>query len=167
MTRELNKIVAVAVVSLAALTLLVAGCGGPDDPAELFERGEYAESFRIFSERAATGDIIAVNYLGMHYYLGAGVARDFGEAARWFELAALGEHPGAQRNLGVMYLRGLGVKQDNHQAYGWLYYAREGGNAGAVDYLQLMSDSVTPNAAGVARKRVGKRIRDAAAGAGQ
>ena len=143
---------------LAVLVVCLSACGTDQDPVALFEQGDYADAFALFSARAAGGDIVAINYIGMHYYLGAGVERNFPEAFKWFERAALAGHPGAQRNLGVMYLRGLGVTADNHQAYGWLYHAREGGNVGANDYLLMMSDNVTPNAAGVARKRVQQRI---------
>lgn len=143
---------------VVAVVACLAACGTEPDPVALFEQGDYDDAFALFSERAANGDIVAINYIGMHYYLGAGVERNFSEAFKWFERAALAGHPGAQRNLGVMYLRGLGVTPDNHQAYGWLYHAREGGNEGANDYLLMMSDNVTPNAAGVARKRVQQRI---------
>jgi TPR repeat protein len=144
-----------------ALLMLVAlgGCGQSDDPIVLFQNGDYDASFRIFSARAAAGDIVASNYLGLHYYLGAGVGRDFTRAAEWFEVAALAEYPEAQRNLGVMYLRGLGVEQDYHKAYGWLHFAHVGGNQGARDYLDLMVDNVTPNASGNARKHVRERIK--------
>ena len=148
----------------AALIVCLAACGADPDPVALFEQGDYDEAFALFSVRAADGDIVAINYIGMHYYLGAGVERNFPEAFKWFERAALAEHPGAQRNLGVMYLRGLGVTADNHQAYGWLYHARERGNEGANDYLRMISDNVTPNAAGIARKRVRQRIVAARAG---
>jgi len=143
------------------LTLGLTGCAA-DDPVVLFENGDYDAAFAIFQRLAADGDINAINYLGMHYYLGAGVERDFKKAAELFETAALAEHPGAQRNLGVMYLRGLGVPQDNQQAYGWLFVAYKGGNLGAKEYLVLMSDNVTPNAADLARKRVRKKIAQAA-----
>lgn len=150
--------------SCVVLVLGVSACGPDPDPSVLFEQGDYENALELFRARAATGDIIAINYIGMHYYLGVGVERNFPEAFKWFERAALAGHPGAQRNLGVMYLRGLGVPLDNHQAYGWLYHAREGGNSGANDYLRMIHDNVTPNAAGVARKRVGKRIAAAQTG---
>jgi TPR repeat protein len=104
------------------------------------------------------GDIAACNYLGTHYYLGLGVKRDFEQAARWYEAAALAEDPQGQRNLGVMYLRGLGVGKDFQQAYGWLYFAYEGGNLRAKQYLDLMNDNVTPNASVLARRNVRKKI---------
>lgn len=134
------------------------GCGGSKDPIELFQNGEYEASFRVFSAQAASGDLVASNYLGMHYYLGAGVARDFVRAAELFEVAALAEYADAQRNLGVMYLRGLGVKQDHHQAYGWFFAAHAGGNMGAKEYLNLMVDNVTPNASGIARDNIRQQI---------
>lgn len=143
---------------VVAVVVCLTACGSESDPVALFEHGDYDDAFSLFSARAANGDIVAINYIGMHYYLGAGVERDFPEAFKWFERAALAGHAGAQRNLGVMYLRGLGVTPDNHQAYGWLYHAREGGNEGANDYLLMISDNVTPNAAGIARKRVQQQI---------
>ena len=152
-------------VSLVCCLILVASCGGRDNPVESFSEGDYEASFRIFSQRAATGDSEANNYLGMHYYLGVGVTRDFVRAAKFFEAAALAELPDAQRNLGVMYLRGLGVEQDYHQAYGWFFAAHGGGNASAGEYLNLMGDNVTPNASGIARKHVREQIAARAASA--
>lgn len=126
-------------------TLAAAACGSSRDPVELFNSGAYAQSHELFLHRAEAGDLMAQNYLGIHYYLGAGVERDFGEAARWFERAALGKHSGAQRNLGILYLQGLGVPQDYIRAYGWLYQAYMGGNASARAYLSFMGDAMTGN----------------------
>jgi TPR repeat protein len=150
------------VLLLGSLCPLLA-CSGGNDPVELFHSGKYDRAFTIFSDLAADGDLEACNYLGTHYYLGVGVERDFVEAVRWFKVAALAEDPQGQRNLGVMYLRGLGVKKDYHQAYGWLYFAHEGGNVGAKEYLNLMSDNVTPNASNVARRNVRRQIEARAA----
>lgn len=150
------------ILLLGSLCPLLA-CSGRSDPVELFHSGKYEQAFTIFSDLAAEGGIEACNYLGTHYYLGVGVERDFVEAVRWFRVAALAEDPQGQRNLGVMYLRGLGVKKDYHQAYGWLYFAHEGGNVGAKEYLNLMSDNVTPNASNVARRNVRRQIEGRAA----
>ena len=155
----------VRLASVMCCLIVIVGCGNRDDPVELFHGGDYQESFRIFSQQATTGDIQASNYLGMHYYLGAGVTRDFERAAKLFEVAALAEIPDSQRNLGVMYLRGLGVKKDYHQAYGWFFAAHAGGNAGAKEYLNLMGDNVTPNASGIAREHVRQQIAAHAASA--
>ncbi|MGR8950349.1 MAG: tetratricopeptide repeat protein [Gammaproteobacteria bacterium] len=125
---------------------LVSSCGVSKDPVELFELGNYGEAFDLFFERAQAGDLEAANYVGIHYYLGAGVERDFKKSASWFEVAALQGAHDAQKNLGVMYYRGLGVAQDYYRAFGWMYYAHQGGNTEARNYLELMQFSVTPNA---------------------
>lgn len=143
----------------------VSACGGDNDPVQLFKRGDYSAAFKIFRERADSGDLVACNYLGTHYYLGVGVERDFAQAVKWFQVAALAAQPEAQRNLGVMYLRGLGIKKDYHLAYGWMYYAHRGGNRGAKEYLNLMSDNVTPNASIVARRTVRQKLERHAAAA--
>ena len=138
--------------------MLISSCGGSEDPIKLFENGEYDAAFKLFSQQAASGDVQASNYLGMHYYLALGVARDFNRAAALFEIAALAELPNAQRNLGIMYLRGLGMEKDFHQAYGWFFAAHAGGNIGSKEYLDLMVDNVTPNASGIARKNIRQKI---------
>lgn len=144
--------------ALVCCVVMTVGCDNRQDPIELFHKGEYLKSFRIFNQQAAVGDIQASNFLGIHYYLGMGVTRDFVQAAKLFEKAALAEVADAQRNLGIMYLRGLGVEQDYHQAYGWFFAAHAGGNSGAKEYLNLMGDNVTPNASQIAREKVRKRI---------
>ena len=111
----------------------------------MFDRGQYGDAFKGFHQLADKGDANAQNYLGIHYFLGLGVPRDYVVAAKWFEQAALEKHADAQRNLGVMYLRGLGVEKDNIQAYGWFYQAQIHGNKEAAHYLKLMTDMVTPN----------------------
>lgn len=148
---------------LAATLTGVAGCGGESDAARLYLDGDYEAAFKSFSRLADSGDSTAMNFVGIHYYLGAGVDRDLALAATWFERAALDRNPNAQRNLGVMYLRGWGVKKDVALAYGWLYEAVTRGNENARSYLRFASDYVTPNQSLVAREAVAKRIAEHAA----
>ncbi|MGR8920369.1 MAG: tetratricopeptide repeat protein [Gammaproteobacteria bacterium] len=140
-------------------------CSSGGDPAELFREGEFERAYELFSERAADGDLDAINHLGIHYFLGAGVERDFGQAAKYFEQAALANHADAQRNLGIMYMRGHGVKLDNRRAYGWFFHAHTGGNRTARAYLRVLGDNVTPNAGAAARDAVAELLREHAAGA--
>jgi TPR repeat protein len=46
------------------------------------------------------------------YAKGRGVARDYGEAVRWYRMAAEQGDAGAQNNHGIMYALGEGVPQD-------------------------------------------------------
>ena len=144
---------------LLILVLVSAGCGGSGDPVRDFRNGDFERAFDAFSARAADGDLEALNFLGMHYYLGAAVERDFAKAAEYFRMAALGNNANAQRNLGILYMRGLGVTLDNHEAYGWFFQAYSGGNNGAQYYLRNLSDNVTPNAGLKAREAIAERVR--------
>lgn len=140
------------------LCLILAACDEAIDPVASFKAGHYEKSFAEFKKLADAGDLDAVNYLGVHYYMGAGVRRNFRTAAEWYEIAALAGHPGAQKNLGVMYYHGLGVKQNYHRAFGWMYQALSGGNMRAQKYINLMRDNVTPNASGLAVRIINKQI---------
>jgi TPR repeat protein len=145
-------------VALILAVLSFAGCSKDTDPVSLFESGDYDESLSRFKQLAAAGDVDAKNYLGVHYYVGAAVERDFLAAAHWFETAALEGHTGAQKNLGMMYFRGLGVEQDNRRAFGWLYHARQSGNEDAQKYLRQMQTKVTPNASVIAVELISKQL---------
>jgi TPR repeat protein len=140
------------------VALALHGCGA-DDPAAAMRHGDYAASSRVYAERAAAGDVDAQNILGIHYYLGLGVARDFERAATLFEQAALANHVDAQRNLAIMYMNGYGVPQDNQRAYGWFFQSHSGGNLRARSYIKYLSDNVTPNAGQKARLWVEEQIR--------
>ena len=50
--------------------------------------------------------------LGVCYFSGEGVAKDFAEAAKWYRKAAEQGHANAQYNLGVCYDNGRGVAKD-------------------------------------------------------
>ena len=145
-------------LAASCLVVCLAACGEALDAVSLFENGDYSKAFNAFSEMARGGDTEALNYLGIHYYIGAGVGRDLPQAAAWFEQAALLGHADAQKNLGVMYYRGLGVKQDYHHAYGWMHHARAGGNGEAQNYIDLMHYNVTPNAMAIAVETINTQI---------
>jgi len=86
-----------------------------------------------------------MNLLGVHYYLGVGVSRDFASARRWFESAARKNNADAQCNLAILYLRGLGGAQDFMWAYAWFERALASGNTRAQSYIATMGDALTPN----------------------
>ena len=65
------------------------------------------------------------------YANGHGVARDDGEAVRWYAKAAEQGHALAQFNLGGMYNSGRGVARDAIRSYMWISLAAEAGDASA------------------------------------
>lgn len=146
-----------AVALIAALSGLAA-CDNDQDGPRQFRAGDYNASFKTFTRRADKGDSAAINFIGIHYYLGLGVDRDFGAAAHWFERAAHAANADAQRNLGVLYLRGWGVQRDNVKAYGWLLQARSQGNRGAREYLETINQLITPNQTMQARRWIADQL---------
>lgn len=143
----------------ALLLLILTAC--KETPEQSFRSGAYSDSLRMFAEQSDNGDAEALNYLGVHYYLGLGVTRDPERAAGLFERAAIAGHRGACRNLGILYLRGLGVRQDRVKAYAWFFAAYEAGDAPAFKYLEYAADYITPNQSMGARRWVIEYLRDA------
>ena len=65
--------------------------------------------------------------LGIMYYDGEGVTRDYQQAFTWFKRAADQGHADAQALLGMLYYKGEGVPQDYNQAALWLQKAIDQG----------------------------------------
>jgi len=156
--------VGIGCVLVLSVALGTAGCGHEANAWDSFGRGDYAASLQGARAIAHDDNPAAVNFVGIHYYLGTGVTRDFVEAGRWFERAArLGDRD-AQRNIGMLYLRGLGVRQDDFLAYAWFTEAASRGNRRATANLALMSDALTPSQMVKARHvldgEIGQRIAD-------
>jgi TPR repeat protein len=81
--------------------------------------------------KAGGGDVDAQFGLGLKYSAGDGIARDFAQAAHWYQKAADQNHTLAQFNLSVMFASGQGVPQSDATALVWIRKAAEGGDAGA------------------------------------
>ena len=134
--------------SLLGLLLIMgalAACTESGDPRHAFDGGDFRKSYRLAKNAATAGDPKAMNLLGVHYYLGVGVRRDFASARRWFESAARNNNADAQCNLAILYLRGLGGAQDFMWAYAWFDRAVASGNTRAQSYMATMGDALTPN----------------------
>jgi len=72
---------------------------------------------------------VAAQYsLGLIYYDGKGVLRDYNEAAKWFTKAAKQGHADSQFFLGQMYYEGKGVSENYNEAVKWFTKAAEQGH---------------------------------------
>lgn len=147
-------------ILLICLGWLLAGCATEQTAEQAFDAGNYAIAFRLFKPAAEAGDSEAQNYLGVHYYLGLGVARDLGRALEWYELAARQGHPGAQLNYGIMFHNAHGVAQDMVAAYQWYYAAWSQGNVRARYYMDALSgeNRLSPNQMNFAQGRAREYI---------
>ena len=99
---------------------------GADDPIEKVRA------------RADAGDANEQYNLAFMYHQGQGIARDYGEAVRWYRLAAAQGYLSAQYNLGIIYDNGRGVAKNAAEAVRWYLLAADQGHASAQYNLGFM-----------------------------
>jgi TPR repeat protein len=111
--------------SAAVATFVAAVPALAAEPADLvnairtLDAGNAAASLPVVQGYALAGNITAQNELGWLYETGHGVPRDYGEAVKWYRLAALAGSASDQNNLGRMYESGLGVPRNYTEAEKW------------------------------------------------
>lgn len=88
--------------------------------------------------KAGDGDVDAQYNLGIIYYHGEGIPKDFAQALTWFQKAAEQDDADAQYNLGFMYGRGEGVEKSHGKSLEWFSKAAALGHAGAQEILAKM-----------------------------
>jgi TPR repeat protein len=88
----------------------------------------YTKALEEYKTQGERGDAVAQFKVGLIYYKGQGVPRDYLEALQWFKKAALKGHPLAQFNVGYMYEKGEGMPQDYVEAARYYRQAAERGN---------------------------------------
>ncbi len=71
----------------------------------------------------------------MHYN---GIARDYAEALRWYQLAAAQGYPAALFNVAVFHEKGLGIPVDEAAAIHWYKRAQAAGDPGAAAKVRLL-----------------------------
>ncbi len=118
-----------ALVVLAALAMIGAprSWAGWDEALTLYQAGDYIAAEAQFRALAEQDDARAQYNLGVLYERGLGVTKNYGEAVKWYSLAAQKGLAAAQYNLGLMYLDGRGLPQDDLSAYVWFGLAAKQG----------------------------------------
>ena len=83
---------------------------------ELFSDGEIQDAIEYYRLSAAMGDVNAINRLGMCYFDGKGVKRDFSISRAYFKLGVTKGNVNSLYRLGDFYMEGLGVERDERKA---------------------------------------------------
>ena len=99
-------------------------------------------------DAAKKGDVKAQLSVGLLYYEGTGVAKDIGEALKWFKMAADNGETNAMKMIGLIYLTGEGVEVNLLAAYDWgskALKARDVG--GAIICGQALEAKMQPKSA--------------------
>jgi TPR repeat protein len=80
------------------------------------------------------GDLLATKNLGLKHYAN----KEYKEARKWFEIAAIKKEPEAMRYLGILYFMGQGVELDYKQATHWFTNAVRAGDLESTRYLRIV-----------------------------
>ena len=126
------------VAILLALGLHSSAMAGFAEGASAYNARNYALALKEITPLAKAGNADAEHLLGLMYYMGRGVQRDYKQAFAWHYKAAQQGKADAQYVIGAMYYTGNAVPQDEKLAVQWFRKAAEQGHADAQYALGLM-----------------------------
>lgn len=111
---------------------------GFPEGANAYNARNYTLAMREIAPLARAGNPDAQHLLGLMYYMGRGVTRDYKQAFIWHMKAAEQGKADAQYVVGAMYYTGNAVPQDQRHAVTWFRKAAEQGHGEAQHALGLM-----------------------------
>lgn len=79
--------------------------------------------------------------MGLLYFKGEGVEKDYSKAKEYFELSAEKENISAFIHLGIIYLLGKGVVPDYQKSYEYFQKAADKENAQSFYYLGMLFEN--------------------------
>ena len=89
---------------------------------------------------AESGNVDAMNLLGIFYTTGTQVSRDTSMALYWFQKAIDGGSADAMDNVATMYLFGIGVSRDAVNALRWFVRSAARGNVHSMYSVAVMAE---------------------------
>lgn len=102
-----------------------------------------AVDINALKKSAEQGDAKAQYNLGVCYYNGNGVEKDYQEAVKWYRKAAEQGIAEAQCNLGLCYDEGRGVIQNKVKAYAWYALSSKNGDDVGNKNMKLLEKELT------------------------
>ena len=115
-----------------------AALAGFPEGANAYNARNYALALKEITPLARAGNPEAQHLLGLMYYMGRGVTRDYKQAFAWHLKAAQQGKADAQYVVGAMYYTGNAVPLDQKLAVNWFRRAAEQGHGEAQHALGLM-----------------------------
>jgi TPR repeat protein len=109
---------------------------------------------------ADQGDAAAQFSVGAAYATGDDVPQDYGEAVRWFSMAAEQGHVVSQATLGAYYWAGRGVPQDQVKAYFWSVLAQAGGDEASKYRVSVLASRMTRPQVAAAQQQANDWIKE-------
>ena len=111
-------------------------------------------TFDVFAKRQNEAKIISQYVLGLFYYNGDGIPRDYEEAAKWFRRAADQGYDMPQFMLAKLYASGRGVPKNIVVSQMWLTLSAAQGNEHAMKARDLLEERMTSGQIAEAQKLV-------------
>ena len=102
-----------------------------NDGWDAYTNGDFKTASKEWKPLAEKGDAKAQSNLGILYFNGKGVLKDYSQAVKWLKLAAEQNEPEAQYILGKIYAEGDGVIKSFKNAKHWTKLAYENNFNGA------------------------------------
>jgi TPR repeat protein len=124
--------------TMLALGLHASSLAGLAEGVLAYKEQDYAAALKEIAPLARAGNADAEHVLGLMYYQGRGVPRDYKQAFQWHHKAAAQGLPAAEYVVGAMYYTGNAVPQDQVLAVSWFRKAAEQGHPDAQYALGLM-----------------------------
>ena len=121
-----------------ALAVHGSAMAGFTEGANAYNAHNYELALKEITPLAKAGNPDAQHLLGLMYYMGRGVERDYKQALAWHRKAAQQGKADAQYVVGAMYYTGNSVPQDQKEAVSWFRKAAEQDHAEAQHALGLM-----------------------------
>ncbi len=108
--------------------------------AYLWFQSQKTKQFDRHWKAAQRGKAESQHNIGVCYYNGVHVTRDYGEAVKWWRLAADQGLADAQYNLGLAYSKGEGVPQDIVDSIQWMQRAAAQGYTPAMQIMDMLAN---------------------------
>ena len=140
----MKKILLVTLLAIGLqLGLQTSARAGFAEGASAYNARNYALALKEISPLAKAGNPDAQHLLGLMYYMGRGVTRDYKQAFAWHLKAAEQGKADAQYVVGAMYYTGNAVPQDAVLAYMLYNLAAAGGHRNAVEQRAAIAKKMT------------------------
>jgi len=134
----MKKLFLATLLAIGLFGLHAGARAGFAEGASAYNARNYALALKEIAPLARAGNPDAQHLMGLMYYMGRGVTRDYKQAFSWHMKAAGQGKADAQYVVGAMYYTGNAVPLDQKHAVLWFRRAAEQGHAEAQHALGLM-----------------------------
>ncbi|MGL4673307.1 MAG: tetratricopeptide repeat protein [Wohlfahrtiimonas sp.] len=114
------------------------------DAVDAYDRQDYVEAYRLFTELEVLGHVDAANNLATMYQTGTGIPRDYLKSAELYLSAAKAGHIDAAFNYSTLSRLGIGTFKNMPESYAWAVVAARHGASDLVAYRDVLATKVSP-----------------------